>query len=93
MSASCLRIACLNGLIEWLSVCFFAIAAEVDAGDNAAPVKRVKVEGSWSDAPGPMPAFGETLNGNHCISSFTCLPTDKFDHGITPVMQNAFPLN
>jgi len=59
----------LEGLVEWLSACFFAIAAEVHAEDNAAPVKRVKVEGGWSDAPGSMPAFGKTLNGNHCISS------------------------
>ncbi|KAL0030019.1 hypothetical protein WJX79_001186 [Trebouxia sp. C0005] len=31
--------------------------AEVDAEDNAAPVKRVKVDGGWSDAPGSMPAL------------------------------------
>ena len=88
-SASCLWIVCSNGLIEWLSVVFFAIAAEVNAEDNAAPVKRVKVEGGWSDASGSMPAFGKTLIRNHCISSLQNLPTDKFDNGVTPVTQNA----
>jgi len=74
MSASCLWFVCLNELVEWLPVGFFAIAAKVDAEDNAAPDKRVKVEGGWSDASGSMPAFGKTLNRNHCISSLPISP-------------------
>lgn len=74
MSASCLWNVCSNGLFDWLSVNFSAIAAEVDVEDNAAPVKRVKVEGGWSDASGCMPAFGKTLNRNHCISSLRISP-------------------
>ena len=75
MGANCCWSVCWNGLIGIeFSACFFAIAAEVDAADNAAPAKRVKVEGGWSDASGSMPAFGKTLCRDHCISSLPISP-------------------